>query len=245
MTLPSPPGEWAGVYSKRDSSHFSRGRELKFALVELPRESDVVQKYSVEFSPRFRHPFYGWLGLRPALAQHTEAEHATLKRWATNRFVIVELGVAEGVSALALREAMAENGTLYLIDPFHLSRIPALNFMKRVARRAVASCRRGNVVWIPKFSQGAVPGWNISIDLLFYRRRSLRFRRRRDWNDWSRFVKVGGVVIFHDARTFADGWVHPEYGPWKLVERLFRDGSTPNWKIVDEAHSMVVLERLQ
>jgi hypothetical protein len=218
---------------------------LKFALVELPRESDVVQKYSVDFSPRFRHPFYGWLGLRPALAQHTEAEHATLKRWAANRLVIVELGVAEGVSALALREAMAENGTLYLIDPFHLSRIRALNFMKRVACRAVGSCARGNVVWIPKFSQDAAPGWNISIDLLFIDGDHSDSGVERDWNDWSRFVKVGGVVIFHDARMFRDGWVHREYGPWKLVERLFRDGSTPNWKIVDEAHSMVVLERLQ
>lgn len=218
---------------------------MKFALVELPRESDVVQKYSVDFSPRFRHPFYGWLGLRPALAQHTEAEHATLKRWAANRLVIVELGVAEGVSALALREAMAENGTLYLIDPFHLSRIPSLNFMKRVARRAVGGCGRGNVVWTPKFSQDAAPGWNIPIDLLFIDGDHSDSGVERDWNDWSRFVKVGGVVIFHDARMFRDGWVHREYGPWKLVERLFRDGSTPNWKIVDEAHSMVVLERLQ
>lgn len=218
---------------------------MKFALVELPRESDVVQKYSVDFSPRFRHPFYGWLGLRPALAQHTQAEHATLKRWAANRSIIVELGVAEGVSALALREAMAENGTLYLIDPFHLSRIPALNFMKRVARRVVASCARGNVVWIPKFSQDAAPGWDIPIDLLFIDGDHSDSGVERDWYDWSRFVKVGGVVIFHDARMFRDGWVHREYGPWKLVERLFRDGSTPNWKIVDEAHSMVVIERLR
>ena len=218
---------------------------MKFALVELPRESDVVQKYSVDFSPRFRHPFYGWLGLRPALAQHTEAEHATLKRWATNRRVIVELGVAEGVSALALREAMAEKGTLYLIDPFHLSRIPALNFMKRVARRAVDSCNRGRVVWIPKFSQEAAPGWNIPIDLLFIDGDHSDSGVERDWNDWSRFVNAGGIVIFHDARMFRDGWVHREYGPWKLVERLFRDGSTPGWKIIDEAHSMVVIERLQ
>jgi predicted O-methyltransferase YrrM len=168
-----------------------------------------------------------------------------LKRWAANRRTIVELGVAEGVSALALREAIAENGTLYLIDPFHLSRIPALNFTKRVARRAVGSCARGNVVWIPKFSHDAAPGWNIPIDLLFIDGDHSDSGVERDWNDWSRFVNIGGVVIFHDARMFAEGWVHREYGPWKLVERRFRNGSTPNWKIVDEAHSMVVIERVQ
>ena len=68
---------------------------------------------------------------------------------------MVEIGVAEGVSALALREGMAEDGTLYLIDPFHLSRIPALNFIKRVAQRTVAGSARGKVVWIEKFSQDA------------------------------------------------------------------------------------------
>ncbi|MFZ1204031.1 MAG: hypothetical protein WAN97_06955, partial [Candidatus Acidiferrales bacterium] len=60
--------------------------------------------------PKLRHPFYAWIGLRPALAQHTDAEHAALKRWAENRRHLVEIGVAEGVSALALREAMAGDG---------------------------------------------------------------------------------------------------------------------------------------
>ena len=62
---------------------------------------------------------YAWLGLRPFLAQHTAAEHAALQRWALGRTTLAEIGVAEGVSALALREAMSPDGTLYLIDPFH------------------------------------------------------------------------------------------------------------------------------
>ena len=39
-----------------------------------------------------------------------------------DRVRFVEIGVAEGVSAMALREVWLEEGTLYLIDPFHLSR---------------------------------------------------------------------------------------------------------------------------
>ena len=65
-----------------------------------------------------------------------------------------------------MREAMSPDGTLYLIDPFHLSRLPALNFTKRTAHRAVASCPRGKVVWIEKFSQDVASDWNQPIDLL-------------------------------------------------------------------------------
>lgn len=218
---------------------------MKYALLTLPRVSDQVSSYTDNFSPRLQHPFYGWLGLRPALAQHTLAEHDALKRWATNRGSLVELGVAEGVSALALREVMAENATLYLIDPFHLSRIPALNFMKRVAHRAVNMSRRGNVVWLDKFSHDAVRGWNTPIDLLFIDGDHSESGVERDWNDWSPFVNIGGVAIFHDARVFEGGWVRPEYGPLKLVNRLFRDGETTGWQIAEEVHSLLVVKRLK
>jgi hypothetical protein len=95
--------------------------------------------------PLLRHPAYPWLGLRPMLAEHTAAEHATFRRWAAGRTTVVEIGVAEGASALAMRDAISGAGTLYLIDPFHLNRIPALNFMKRAAHRAVETCQRGKV----------------------------------------------------------------------------------------------------
>src|SRR6266853_725732 len=143
-----------------------RGLLLKFAVLNLPRVSDTAMNYGMKRIPLLRHPAYAWLGLRPALAQHTAAEHAAFIRWATGRRSLVEIGVAEGVSALALREGMAEDGTLYLIDPFHLSRNPTLNFTKRAARRAVETHRRGKVVWIETFSQDAVRTWNDPIDLL-------------------------------------------------------------------------------
>src|SRR5258708_7420511 len=143
-----------------------RGLLLKYAVLNLPRVSDTAMNYGMKRIPLLRHPAYAWLGLRPALAQHTAAEHAAFVRWATGRRSLVEIGVAEGVSGLALRESMAEDGTLYLIDPFHLSRTPALNFTKRAARRAVDAHRLARVIWIEKFSQDAPPTWHDPLDLL-------------------------------------------------------------------------------
>src|SRR5579862_6539697 len=100
--------------------HASEGESMKYAVLNLPRESDTALNYGIGRVPLLRHPLYACLGLRPVLAQHTAAEHTTFKRWAVGRRSVVEIGVAEGVSALAMRESMDADGTLYLIDPFHL-----------------------------------------------------------------------------------------------------------------------------
>jgi len=216
---------------------------LKYAVLNLPRESDAFEDYGNKLIPLLRHPVYAWLRLRPALAQHTAVEHSALRRCAKGRSALVEIGVAEGVSALALRETMSAEGTLYLIDPFHLSRVSALNFMKRAARRAVESCRRGKVVWINKFSYDAVRVWTTPIDLLVIDGDHSDAGVERDWNDWSPFVKPGGIVIFHDARLFSGGWTRPDYGPVKLVNRLFRAGQATGWTIAEEVHSLMVVKR--
>jgi predicted O-methyltransferase YrrM len=218
-------------------------KRLKYAVLNLPRESDAVEDYDNKFAPVFRHPAYACLGLRPALAQHTSAEHDALRRWAQGRSTLVEIGVAEGVSALALRETMSTDGTLYLIDPFHLSRFSALNFMKRAAHRAVESCPRGKVEWIEKFSYEAVRGWTTPIDLIVIDGDHSDVGVERDWNDWSRFVKPGGVVLFHDSCIFSGGWTRPDYGPVKLVNHLFRENPITGWIIREEVHSLLIVER--
>ena len=216
---------------------------LKYEVVNLAHESGAALKDRPAHSPWLRHSFCAYLGFRPALAQHTAEEHAALRNWASGCSCLVEIGVAEGVSALALREGMAGHGTLYLIDPFHLSRIPALNFIKRVARRAVDSSSRGRVVWVEKFSQDAARLWEEAIDLILIDGDHAEAAVERDWQDWSRFVRPGGSVIFHDARVFEGGWTTAEYGPVRLVNRLFRSGGVPGWTIIEEVHSLVIVRR--
>src|SRR5215475_10804867 len=106
-----------------------------------------------------KHPFFAWIGLRPPIAQHTASEHQALERHAQSCKSLVEIGVAEGASAIALRTAMDPQGILYLVDPFHLSRVPPLNFLRRAARRAVSSNQAKKIVWIEAFSQDAIRDW--------------------------------------------------------------------------------------
>lgn len=216
---------------------------VKYAVVSLPGESSGAVRDASKDKAWLRHSACAFLGLRPALAQHTAAEHAAFRKWAEGCKCVVEIGVAEGVSALALREGMADDGTLYLIDPFHLSRIPALNFIKRVAQRTVDGSSHGKVVWIEKFSQDAARGWKESIDLILIDGDHAEAAVEQDWKDWSGFVKPGGTAIFHDARIFDHGWTSPNYGPVKFVDRFFRSGGAPEWTIVEELHSLFIVRR--
>jgi predicted O-methyltransferase YrrM len=195
--------------------------------------------------PRYlKHAFFAWAGLRPILAQHTFAEHEVLKRHSRNAGTVVEIGVAEGASAVGLREAMHPQGTLYLVDPFHLSRFPALNLLKRAARRAVNSAGTARTIWIESFSHDAVLNWSFPIDFLLIDGDHNEEAVERDWRDWSPFVTEDGVVAFHDARLFPSGWSTPDYGPVRFVNRVFRQDSVVSpWTIIEEVDSLVLVSR--
>jgi predicted O-methyltransferase YrrM len=171
-------------------------------------------------------------------------EGEALARWARGRKTLVEIGVAEGASALGLREAMHPEGTLFLIDPFHLGRVRFLNSLKRASRRTVSHSSNGRIVWVDRFSFDAVASWSTAIDLLFLDGDHLEPAVFQDWNDWHLFVAPGGVVVFHDARTFPGGWTSSSDGPVKVVDNLFRSGRMDSWEIVDEVHSLVVVRRV-
>jgi predicted O-methyltransferase YrrM len=193
-------------------------------------------------SRALQHPFFAWAGFRPPIAQHTLAEHQALEKFARGCRSAVEIGVAEGASAVALRSAMDQAGTLYLVDPFHLSRVPMLNFLRQAARRAVSMKTGAQAVWIEEFSHEAVQQWKRPIDFLLIDGDHRESAVEQDWNDWSPHVVEKGLVVFHDARIFENGWTSPDYGPVRFVDRMFRNPSSP-WTIVHEIDSLVVVTR--
>jgi predicted O-methyltransferase YrrM len=183
------------------------------------------------------------MGLRPIFGQHTYAEDAALREWATGRSRLVEIGVAEGASAVTLRRVMSAEGNLWLIDPFHLSRVQRLNAVKRVAHRAVNDIDNGRVVWINKFSFEAVKDWVGQIDFLFLDGDHSEMGVQRDWDEWYQYVIPGGIVAFHDAAIFQGGWTQPNWGSVRVVDRLFRSRALSGWRIVHEVDSLVVVQR--
>lgn len=189
---------------------------------------------------RRRHVF-GAVCLRPPIAQHTIEEDKLLRRQAAKARTIVELGVAEGGSAVSMREAAPHGARLVLVDPYQRNRW-GVSFARTVARRNVGRVRRGDVTWIEMTSAEAARGWSDSIDLLFVDADHSFERALDDWVRWSPHVAIGGVVAFHDARVFDGGWVTPETGSARVVADHVTNNES--WTLVDEADSTVAYERI-
>ena len=194
-------------------------------------------------SRTMKHPFFAWAGLRAPIAQHTASEHHALEKYARGCKSLVEIGVAEGASAVALRTTMNSEGTLYLVDPFHLSRVRPLNFLRRAARRAVSTKSGPQIIWIEAFSHEAVVGWNRPIDFLLIDGDHKEEAVEKDWNDWHPYMMESGIIAFHDARVFPRGWTSPEYGPVRFVDRAFRNNPSSSWTILEEVDSLVFVRK--
>lgn len=227
-----------GTHDQTSPVSSSNNRLLFRPFMETPEHQVIPGLYS-----RLRHPLFAWIGLRPIFAQHTRAEHEALQRWVRGRKTVVEIGVAEGGSALALRQAMPPNGALYLIDPYHLSRIRWLNALRRAALACVRVSDNGRVVWMEEFSAQAAAKWSDTIDFILFDGDHAEEAVRYDWQAWHRFLRPGGVAAFHDARVFPGGWPAVSDGPVKLVDSLFRQERPSEWDIVDEVHSLVIARR--
>jgi predicted O-methyltransferase YrrM len=194
-------------------------------------------------------------GLIPPRIMHTREEADMLTSLARDRQVAVEIGVYEGSSALVLVRALPVSATLHLIDPFIDSRGLAAGWRgtawasRRVVARGVRARGGPTVRWYVERSQDAGARWSEEVDLVFIDGDHAEETVRSDWQHFSRWVKPGGVVAFHDARMGkpggeglpGEGGVP---GPTVVVDELFRgEGALPGWRVVADDQSLVAVER--
>ena len=176
------------------------------------------------------------------------AEKPLFRRWAAGRKTLVEIGVFEGASGREFRTTMAKDGTLHLIDPFVPDSMNATLCGRKIfAKLNLARVRNGKLRWYQDYSYNVVKNWMSPIDFLFIDGDHTEKSCEQDWREWSPFVIVGGIVIFHDARcglgdgTWWDGWE----GPTAVVNCLFRgQNRLGNWEIIDESGTAVAVRRL-
>jgi predicted O-methyltransferase YrrM len=185
---------------------------------------------------------------------HSEADARVLLDAARDARLVVEIGVYEGASALALYETLGPGAELHLIDPFgaHPDALPGgWGASERATRRILARAvrRRGrsapSVRWHVALSHDVAATWprELAVDLVFIDGDHSQAGCELDWASWRGFVALGGHVVFHDARAGApDGRGLP--GPSAVVDAHFRDEGTPGWEICAEADRTVVVRRL-
>ncbi|HEY4426712.1 MAG TPA: class I SAM-dependent methyltransferase [Solirubrobacteraceae bacterium] len=191
------------------------------------------------------------LGLIPPRTMHSDEDARILLGAAQGARRVVEIGVYEGASALALCAALDRGAELNLIDPYGQApdALPGgWGASAWATRRAVARAarRRGDdaprIRWHLARSHDVAARWTGEVDLVFIDGDHSEEACELDWRSWHGFVAQQGHVVFHDARAGSDGG-RGLPGPTAVVRRLFRDGAARGWEIVAEADRAVAVRR--
>ncbi|MHB8242581.1 MAG: class I SAM-dependent methyltransferase [Solirubrobacteraceae bacterium] len=193
------------------------------------------------------------MGLIPPRTMHSEDDARVLLDAAQGARRVVEIGVYEGSSAVALCGALQGGAQLHLVDPFgaHPDALPSgWGATEWATRRTVARAVRARgaaaptVCWHVAMSHEVAGAWpGEEVDLLFIDGDHSEGGCELDWSSWERFVAGDGRVAFHDAREGEPGG-RGLPGPSAVVRRLFREGGAPGWRIVGEADRTVVVRRV-
>lgn len=157
-----------------------------------------------------------------------------------NAPVVVELGSWVGKSSVVLGHAIKNKNSpeLYCIDPFNADGEDASSdeYRNRQAKLALelravfeANVRNFGIPSIThtvaKHSFDAVKTWTKSIDLLFIDASHDYDDVKQDINDWSPFIKPGGVIAFHDVDLNKASLELT--GPGRAAKELIAD--SPDW----------------
>ena len=193
------------------------------------------------------------LGVIPPRTMHSVEDARVLLEAAEGAKRVVEIGVYEGSSALALCDTLGPGAELHLVDPFgsHPDALPnGWGATEWATRRVVARAarRRGSsapsVHWHVCLSAELASRWEGGADVVFIDGDHSEAGCELDWSSWRPFVPEGGRVVFHDARADQPGG-RGLPGPTAVVKRHFRsDAATPGWEIAAEADRTVVVRRV-
>jgi predicted O-methyltransferase YrrM len=159
------------------------------------------------------------LGLDEARTQTTPAERALLRELAAGARTIVEIGAFEGVSTRLIRDAMPRDAHLYAIDPFVENRF-GISVQRAIFRREVGRSANGRVTLLRQFSHEAIASWREPIDLLFLDGDHSFEGVTRDFREWGRHVRLGGVILVHTSQLSPAKPVPTSCGPYRLVHEV-------------------------
>ena len=193
-----------------------------------------------------RHPalhfLLWWLDLAPAQTQTTSEERECLRRHATDRRRLVEIGVWHGVNTRRLRSVMASDGILYAIDPFPAGRF-GVSWERRISHKECNRESNGQVQFMEMTSAEAAEQLSVCselADFIFVDGDHSYEGLETDWTLWAPRIAVGGIVALHDSRSHPGNNIEHMGSVQFTRETILTD---PRFTVIDVIDSMTVLKR--
>ena len=189
-------------------------------------------------------------GLRVAHSNLTAPEREILWRLSNGARSVVEVGVYEGATSAILAQAIAPEGTLWLVDPFFRHTRPekwlSFSYDEFIARRSVRRWR-DRTRFVRELSVEAARKLRLDApaDLVFIDADHSYAAVRDDFIAWRGHLRDGGAIAFHDSRPCdARRDLQPSDGPVRLIAEI-ADGRHGAWRPVETADSITVVRAAQ
>lgn len=153
----------------------------------------------------------------------------------------VEIGCLDGFSSTVI--LAASSLTLVSIDPFVPDSMEKslIGNLERFKANTAPFASRSRL--LKDFSQNVAPTWTQALDFLFIDGDHTKEAVLRDYNQWTPFLKVGGILAIHDSRMFRPGGAPFHVGPSEVARDQVYANSR-QWEIVGEAFSLTVARRM-
>lgn len=190
-----------------------------------------------------RHYIKYKLGISPAYTQTSEKEQECLRKYATGKKRLAEIGVFEGVNTKNFRSVMDDNGVILAIDPYPRSFFGIFGFgwIRRIAHEEVGKVQRGSVIWIENLGNLAIKDEQaqcyLPLDFIFIDGDHSYEGIKGDWEAWSDSIVSGGIVALHDSVNCKQANVGSEIFTQEVIKK------DPRFTFIESVDTLTILTR--
>ncbi|MBS1580115.1 MAG: class I SAM-dependent methyltransferase [Bacteroidetes bacterium] len=175
---------------------------------------------------------------------HTQtsiAEQTLIQKYSFSKKSAVEIGVFEGVNTCIIAESLLPNGCLYAVDPFIPGRL-GFSYIKLISHKYIKKRKlNSKIIWIEEMSDVAADLIPNNIDFIFIDGDHSYEGVKKDFELYAPKLSKDGILAFHDARIFVNGWTKEDWGPVRLLNEVIYPSN--QWKVVDEVDSLVLFQK--
>ncbi len=181
-----------------------------------------------------------YTGLNSPVTQTSVNEQNLLSYYVQNARSIAEIGVFEGFNTREFALHSPKNAIIYAIDPF-LKGFFGFSYGKFIAKKEWEKYKVSEKI---KIIEGL--SWDVEylipqLDFIFIDGDHSFEGVKKDFDVYSKKLSQRGIIAFHDARIFSNGWTSEDWGPVKLINEVIK--KSPDWIIVEEIDSLVLVKR--